>query len=201
MEIVILPTGIYMTNTYIIVNNGEAVVIDPGAQARYITDTVKRHGGTIKHILITHAHFDHVGAVADLKTDGVTVCMSAVDTALREKIQSVGDDIYVKPYAVDRTFGDCDVLELCGIKFEVIATPGHTPGSCCFICNDECMFSGDTLFRLGVGRTDFIGGDRTELIKSLKKLFALSTDYPVYPGHGEPTTLFTERKNNPYARS
>lgn len=203
MALISLQTGVNKTNTYIVFNHSEAVVIDPGAQARQILWCAKEQLVTIKHILITHAHYDHVGAVAELKEllepNDVKVYMSKTDTALYNEICTVGEDFYVRPFDVDVQISGGTTLELIGSKFRVISTPGHTPGSVCFLQDDSCIYSGDTLFRLSVGRTDFIGGDRNAQIASLKKLFALKKNYAVFPGHGEPTMLFFERENNPYA--
>ncbi len=101
-------------------------------------------------------------------------------------------------FTPDVTVRDGDVIEINGHNFEVISTPGHTPHGVCFVTDGEKIFTGDTLFRLSIGRTDFTLGNKPELIKTVKMLFALDGDYEVFPGHGEPTTLDYERKNNPY---
>lgn len=200
MEIVTLRTGLYRTNTYLIIDNGEAVAVDPGAEPDKISAVLEDRCATLKHILLTHAHFDHVGAVAALKKSGVTVYMSKTDRERYEELCSIGEDIYVEPFDVDAELNDGDALSLIGHEFRVMQTPGHTPGSVCFILDDKTIFSGDTLFRLNVGRTDFIGGNRSDQLRSLARLFALPHDFDVLPGHESPTTLFFERDKNPYAR-
>ena len=201
MDILTLRTGLYRTNTYSIVENGNAVAVDPGAEPEKILNELKSRGATLRHILLTHAHFDHVGAVAALKqATGATVYMSKADCDIYDEICSIGEDFYVEPFDVDVKLRDGDVLTLIGHEFLVIQTPGHTPGSVCFVMDKKTMFSGDMLFKLHVGRTDFIGGNRRDQIASLAKLFALPYDCDVLPGHESPTTLFFERDNNPYAR-
>lgn len=201
MDIIKLRTGLYRTNTYLIIDNGEAVAVDPGAEPDKIADEIKNRGAVLKHILLTHAHFDHVGAVAALKKwSGATVYMSKIDLELYDEICTIGESMFVEPFDVDVGLNDGDALSLIGHEFRVVGTPGHTPGSLCFVLDGKTMFTGDTLFKLHVGRTDFIGGDRRAQIASLAKLFAFPDDCEVLPGHEGPTTLFFERDNNPYAR-
>lgn len=201
MEVIKLVTGINRTNTYILISSGEAIVIDPGAEPNKILDRIKDRNAELKYIFLTHAHFDHVGAVYKLKTDGVKIYMSRTDAERYDEIYNVGnEDIYVPAFAVDGFWSDGDEFSLLGSNFKILQTPGHTPGSVCIVMDDRTIFSGDTLFRLGVGRTDFPGGDRAAQCKSLQKLFALEHDYEVLPGHGENTELYFERDKNPYAR-
>ena len=175
----------------------EAVCIDGGENYKLIKRTEEENGFKIKHLLLTHAHFDHAGNAAYLQADGVKVYISAIDN---EKL-SGGGTLAARfgrkypPLSADVVLNDGDKLCLSGIDIEVIATPGHTDGSLTFK-TDDMLFTGDTLFLETVGRTDFPTGDREELIRSVKKLFALSGDYKVYPGHEEFTTLSHEREHN-----
>lgn len=198
MQIDKIVTGACGTNTYIIIRDQKAIVVDPGAEPHKINEFLSNRNAKLKYILITHAHFDHVGAVAELQNDGVTVYMSKTDYELCDDICSVGEDIYVQPFKVDVLLENGDEFVLSDIRFKVMHTPGHTPGSICYIADDEYIFTGDTLFRLSIGRTDFIGGSKAQLLASVKKLFALDHDYELLPGHMNATTLYFERDNNPY---
>ena len=141
--------------------------------------------------MLTHGHFDHVGAVRELfsETD-CDVYISEADLSLPPMITN-GRLFYTHTYPAS------GALTLAGLTFRVLPTPGHTPGSVCLLAGDT-MFSGDTLFRGSCGRTDFPGGSWEQISASLKTLAALPGDYRVLPGHGEETSLEWERKHNPY---
>ena len=191
MEILAMPVGSYQTNCYLVWQAGreDCVLIDPGDTPKKILETVERQGKKIAAILLTHGHFDHVGAV-------------------RKIAEKVSCPVYLHPaekklpffmtagplYSTD---GYGEQLCVAGLDFQILHTPGHTPGSVCLICEDV-LFSGDTLFAGSCGRTDFPGSDPKEMVASLKKLYELPGDYRVYPGHAEDTTLSYERENNPY---
>ena len=199
MKLYHLSSGPLRVNTYFLVNETtrEAVCIDGGENYKLIKRTEEENGFKIKHLLLTHAHFDHAGNAAYLQSDGVKVYISAIDN---EKLSGGGTLAarFGRKYpalSADVVLNDGDKLCLSGIDIEVIATPGHTDGSLTFKTGDM-LFTGDTLFFETVGRTDFPTGDREELIRSVKKLFALSGDYKVYPGHEEFTTLSHEREHN-----
>lgn len=193
-------SGEYMTNCYIIGENGEAIVVDPGTDFSPIKNYLDAHGLMPKYVLITHAHFDHIGSVAALKALGAKVYISETDYKYLCKDGFFdGTDERVDRFEADVLLNDDDEITLLSHRFRVVSTPGHTPGGVCYIMDNECIFSGDTLFRLSVGRWDFKYGNGAELVKSLRKIFDLVGDYKVYPGHGASTTLDFERKNNPYA--
>lgn len=203
MEIFTLHTSICITNTYVIIENAHAVVLDPGGNAQKIISFVESKNAKIDCVLITHCHFDHIGAAADLKKHGARIAMSKTDYLL---LVSCGFDVdlgfgntSVAPFDVDMPLSDGDVFELIGHRFEVISTPGHTPGGVSFVLDEKYIFSGDTLFDAGVGRTDFPYCDEGALIGSVLRLFALDGDYAVLPGHGDATTLSAERCGNAYA--
>ncbi len=175
----------------------EAAVIDCGENYNLIKKTEKEYGFTVKAVLLTHAHFDHAGCAKKLQDDGAKIYVSDKDAPKllnEENLASAFGRKFDKLVA-DETFTDGEKLCVCGIKIEVIATPGHTDGSVSFIVGNM-LFTGDTLFFRSVGRTDFPSGSREALVASVKKLFALSGDYIVYPGHEEFTTLSEERKYN-----
>lgn len=194
-----LSSGLLHVNTYFLVNEktGEAVCIDGGENYNLIKRTEKEKGFTIKHLLLTHAHFDHSGNAAALQADGAKVYISAIDNEKLKNGETLGEQFgrHYPPLSADVLLYDGDKLCLAGIEIEVIATAGHTDGSLTFKVGGM-LFTGDTLFLESVGRTDFPTGNREELIKSVKKLFALQGDYDVYTGHEEFTTLSHERKYN-----
>lgn len=188
-----LPLGAYQTNCYILKNGGKALVIDPGYEPDTIASYLRREGLTLEAILLTHGHFDHVGAVKELaaQTD-CRVYLHPAETAM-PPMMTAGKLYYT------HTYGEGDVLELAGLSIRVLHTPGHTPGSVCLLCQDV-LFSGDTLFSGSCGRTDLPGGDWATIQESLKRLARIEADFTVCPGHGEATTLAIEKRINPYLR-
>ena len=189
-----LALGLYQTNTYIIYDETSTTccVIDPGYEAPAILREVAHLGLSVEAILLTHGHFDHVGAVKDMvaETDcEVYIC----DADLVLPPMFTNGKLYYS-----QTYADGDTLHLAGLEIGVLNTPGHTPGSVCLTC-ENMMFSGDTLFEGGCGRTD-IGGSWPQIQASLARLAGLDTDYIVYPGHGGSTTLAMEKRYNPYMR-
>ena len=188
-----LALGAYQTNCYLVWGEDSpcCVVIDPGYQPEIILNEVNKLGKTIAAILLTHGHFDHVGAVREL------VANADCDVYLCAEDLSMPAQLTAGPLYYTHTYAEGDCLELAGLSFRVLHTPGHTPGSVCLIC-ENAMFSGDTLFWGSCGRTDLPGGSWTTIRKSLLRLAELSGDYQVYPGHGDFTSLAFERKTNPY---
>lgn len=192
-------TSPVMTNTYILTFfDGTGIVIDPGGEKDAIDAVLQKENATCKAVLLTHAHFDHAGAVAAFQNAGAAVYMHAADVPLiREGNMSEMCGMTLKPFSPDHLFAEDTVTDICGQRVEVLHTPGHTAGSVCYIIGGA-LFSGDTLFYLSVGRTDFPTGNAAALTASIRKLFALKRDYPVYPGHDRATSLFYEKENNPY---
>ena len=188
-----LTLGLYQVNTYLLFNDaGEALVIDPGYEADAILDALE--GKTLKAIVLTHGHFDHVGAVKELVAEtGCEVYIHAAEATL-PPMMTAGELYYTRTYAEGDT-----VTPISGVELKVLHTPGHTPGSVCLLWGDQ-MFSGDTLFQGSCGRVDFPGGDPQEMLKSLRRLASLQAEYQVHPGHGESTTLNREKGYNPYLR-
>lgn len=197
-----IETGSFCTNTYLLTEGDSAIVIDPGADYDRIVARLTKLDAAAKYILITHAHFDHIGAVAQLAKNGAAVYVSQTDYELLVRSDFYVDLGYlgeiVERFDADVTVHDGDSIKLLNHDFTVISTPGHTPGGVCYIMDAQCIFTGDTLFKLSVGRTDFPFCSHADLVKSVKKLFALPGDFTVLPGHGQSTTLNFERKNNPY---
>ena len=205
MKLLCVITGNCGTNTYILVENGGAIIIDPGCDEDKIKSVLHKENVEPKYIIVTHCHFDHVGAVAALQRMGAKVYAPSADYALLKDSDfyirlGFGDEA-VAPFNADIEVNDGDVFKLLGHEFKAVSTPGHTPGGTCYIMDGKTIFSGDTLFRLCVGRTDLPYSDGETMAHSLKKLFALDGDYDIYPGHDRQTTLEFERKYNPYAKA
>ena len=197
MLIKTLPVGQLETNCYVVTDEDTlgCAVIDPGDESNTILDYLEDNHLRCLAILLTHGHYDHVGAVEALAEEtGATVYMHRAD-------DTHGEDPR-RPFTLPengRYYDDGDTVELPGLRFEVIATPGHTPGGVSLRCG-EALFTGDTLFRGSCGRTDLPGGDMDEELKSLKRLCELPGDYEVYPGHMDASTLERERCFNYYCR-
>ena len=205
MEILCAQTGAMQVNTYLLWKNRQAVLIDPGDDAAELMACLEERGLMLTHILLTHGHFDHIGAVAELKErTGACICIGAEDERMLfdpELNLSARFEMPVRACRADCLLHDGDMLETPVAKFCVIATPGHTPGGVCYICGER-IFSGDTLFYSSVGRTDFPGGDQQALYKSIQeKLFVLQGYFEVFPGHGNATTLLREKIENPFVGS
>ena len=190
-----LPLGAYQTNCYILWEEaGETcVVIDPGYSPEEVLRQTRSLGKKIEAILLTHGHFDHVGAVRGIAEEtGCKVYLCPEDLSMPEQMTA-------GPLYYTHTYKEGDTLSLAGMQLHVLHTPGHTPGSVCILWGDN-LFSGDTLFAGSCGRTDLPGGDWATILQSLKRLAGIQKNYTVYPGHGESTTLEAERKYNPYLR-
>lgn len=198
-----LVVGPVATNCYIVSdeNTKEAFIIDPGAEPDRIIDKVKETGVSVKAILLTHGHFDHISAVNELKREfGVDVYVGQEDADLMADMELNVSYMFGMPYAAraDKILRDGDVLEIAGFSIKVLFTPGHTKGGICFYLEKENVaFSGDTIFQQSVGRTDFPTGSARVLSESIKnKLFILPEDLQLFPGHGDSTTVGYEKKYN-----
>ena len=197
MEIKTLQVGPIGTNCYLLCDTGAGVcaVIDPGAEAPRVAAAVRESGCTPCAILLTHGHYDHTGAVAQLRQmwPQVPVYLSRKD---QYEAGTYAAELFPPiPGAVD--YGEGDKIAVGGLTVEVLSTPGHSEGGVTLRCGDV-LFCGDTLFAGSCGRTDFVGGSMTTLMDSLARLGRLTGNYRVLPGHMEPSDLDTERRMNPY---
>lgn len=190
------PNG-FASNSYVLTVDGKRAVVIDCAQPR-VYSVCEQEGLVPEYVLLTHGHFDHVGGCGKFFKEGAKICCGEKEAPHIFSAENRGlfGGVYIPEFEIDRTFSDGEEVELCGIKIKVIETPGHTAGGVCYLAGD-CLFTGDTLFRLGVGRCDLPTGDGAQLTKSVKKLFALKGDYRVYCGHYDDTTLEFERENNP----
>ena len=198
MEIKVLEVGPLGTNCYLLCDEAARVcaVVDPGGDAGRIQAAVAESGCTPRAILLTHCHYDHTGAVADLQTawPGVPVYRNPRDVYT--------DDDYAlqlfPPLTGDvRDYDEGDTVAVGDLTVSVLATPGHSEGSVTLSCGGV-LFCGDTLFAGSCGRTDFVGGDPRKMAASLRRLGELPGDWTVCPGHMETSTLDRERRTNPF---
>jgi hydroxyacylglutathione hydrolase len=184
----------------------EAVVVDPGENIPEILSRLAKHGLTLRQIIVTHAHIDHVGgAVALKKITGAPVLLNQNDLTLLGSMEMQAAWLGVTPPEVappDASAEDGLSVGLASYPAEVIHTPGHTPGSICLhIASQDLLIAGDTLFAGSIGRTDLPGGDGPRILHSLRnRLLVLPDDTKVLPGHGPKTTIGEERQSNPFLR-
>ena len=201
-----LVLGMVGTNTWLIKNkeNGELLIVDPADESARIEEKINRMGGKPVAILLTHGHFDHMLAADDLRDEyGIPVIACAAEQqVLTDAMKNLsGSWASAHVLLADQWVCDGKKLDLAGFSIEVFHTPGHTPGGCCYeLVGEDILFSGDTLFYMSVGRTDFPGSSGAAMRMSLHRLLEeLSEDTQVLPGHGESTTIGYEKRNNPYA--
>ena len=188
----------------------DAAVVDPGGDAELILAHLRHQGLAARHILLTHGHIDHVAALhalAQALPDAQVAIHEADAAMLTDPSASLASWIGLpfEPTEPDRLLADGDTLPLGPHAIEALHTPGHTPGGVAFLVRlddgPDIVFSGDTLFAGGIGRTDFPGGSYTQLLDSIRdRLLTLPDDTLVYPGHGESTTIAEERSTNPFLR-
>ncbi|MBS1253589.1 MAG: Hydroxyacylglutathione hydrolase GloC [Anaerolineales bacterium] len=207
-----LTTGPLQVNTYIVGDDAtrDAVIIDPGGNADEILRNVQEAKLTLRRIINTHAHFDHVGGVAPLKeAAGVPFALHRAELPLLENYRSQLAYFGIsagEPPAVDEYLEEGQEIEVGEIVLRVLFTPGHSPGHVTFLYDPaesgggpRVAFSGDVLFRGGIGRTDLPGGDHERLMRSIREeLFPLGDETTVYPGHGSSTTIGREKRTNPF---
>lgn len=199
MLIKTIPVGQLETNCYVVTDEQSLLcaVIDPGDESNTILDYLESNRLQCRAVLLTHGHYDHVGAVdAVAQETGAAVYMNERDDARNAR------DAHL-PYSLreyGKSYDEGDVVEVGALRFRVLATPGHTPGGVTLLCGDA-LFTGDTLFKGSCGRTDLPGGDMEQELASLRRLCSLPGDYEVYPGHMDASTLQREREFNYYCRA
>lgn len=204
MQVISLCLGVLGANCYIASDdNGNAAVIDAGSEPERIIAELKKEGLTPKAILLTHGHFDHIMAAEALREEfDIPVYIHSEDSKMlsdeNENLLTnfpLGE-LFV-PVKSFKEISDGDKISVGDLSFLVMNTPGHSRGSCSFICEDA-VFTGDTLFKGSIGRTDFNGGSYSMMESSLLRLKNLDGDYRIFPGHGPVTTLNKERVQNIY---
>ena len=199
-----LVVGSLSANCYIVGTEaaGQGMVVDPGGNAEEIHRAITESGLEIKIIVLTHGHSDHIAALRDIQDrTGAEVAIHTADADFLEGYGTVSSQFgisYRTPHPPDRLLNVGDNIEISSMSFSVIHTPGHTPGSICLLMGDK-VFTGDTLFRRGIGTTLMPGSSRRQLIDSIQtKLMVLPDNTIIYPGHGRETTIGAERRDNPY---
>ena len=206
MDVRMFTVGMVQENCYIARREGSdrAVIIDPGEEAPRLLGAIEQLGLTLDGILLTHTHFDHVGAVAPVaKATGAEVWVPAIEKGVLADIMSYvpwpGFGPY-ESYDAEHTVSGGERLELAGLEIDVLFTPGHSPGHVAYsIPQESAVFSGDVLFQGSVGRTDLPGGDWPTLLESIRTLVeSLPADTTVYPGHMGVTSLGAEQASNPF---
>ncbi len=204
MKIIQLEVGYLGTNCYIVYDEDtlQAAIIDPGGSPEKILKIIERDNLSVEMIINTHGHADHISGNNEIKgATGAPILIHKDDAVMLTNAHSnlsvyVGNSMESEP--ADRLLSDGDIIKLGSISFNVMHTPGHTPGGICLIANNA-VFCGDTIFYESIGRTDFPGGSYRQLIQSIKeKLMTLNDEFDLYPGHGPATTVGWERRRNPF---
>jgi hydroxyacylglutathione hydrolase len=202
----ILPVGMLQCNCSVFGDeqSREGLVVDPGDEIDQVLELIRRHGLTVKAIVITHAHIDHIGGAQKLKqATGAPVYMNANDFELQKMLDVQAGWLGMRPpepVAIDVPARDGDRLIVGTTEFQVLHTPGHTQGSISLLIPAEGkLVAGDTLFRDSIGRTDLPGGDGRQILRSIhEKLLPLPEETVVIPGHGQNTTIGREKRFNPF---
>ncbi len=206
MQIQCYTLGSVGTHCYILINEktDEALLVDPADRPEVLSEKLTGQGLTLRGILLTHGHGDHIMAVPGLreKYQAPVLAHEAEAPLLSDPGLNLSRSLFGTPLSLkaDRLLKDGELVKLAGLSLKVLFTPGHTPGGCCYYAEEEhVLLSGDTLFCASIGRTDFPGGSMRTLVASIReKLMPLPDDTKVYPGHAEFTTLGQERAYNPY---
>ncbi len=205
LNVITLETGPLSVNTYLVWDPDfdSCVIVDPGG-TEGLEEALRNSGKKCSHILLTHAHYDHIGGAETVRNwTGAELCiLDREEPFLRDQsmnLSAVMGQSLMKELYADRILSDGEILSAAGLSFEVIACPGHTPGGASFYLREQkALFCGDTLFKRSFGRTDLPGGNMQDLKETIvKRLFSLDRDTIVYPGHGETTVISEEQAWNP----
>ena len=195
--------GAFQENSYLVVDPAtrRAVLVDPGADAELLIEMVRASGATLDAIWLTHAHIDHIGAVAAIKRVwNVPIHLHPADQPLYDRgamQAAVYGLAFEQPPAPDRALADGGVVSVGSLDFDVLHVPGHAPGHVAFV-RQGCMLGGDLLFAGSIGRTDLPFSDPERMTESLERVAGLPEETLVYPGHGPPTSIGQERATNPF---
>lgn len=193
-----LVLGEMQVNCYLIEENGHVIIVDPGSTPRRILEAVD--GKQTEAILLTHGHFDHIGAVDELvKKLNCPVYISEEDAPMLQDVRLNGSYMMREFTVHTKPKHYTSHMKIGSFEFDVLPMPGHTLGSVC-LCMEDVMFSGDVLFKEGIGRTDLAWASLSQMVNTCKALSAMTKDWIVYPGHGPSTTLFYEFEHNPYLK-
>lgn len=203
MKIIKLTLGMLAVNCYIVkYSENKAAIIDPGDEGEKIVKELERQDLDPTQIILTHGHFDHIGAAAFLKEKyNIPLYICEKDNIMLSDREKSG--AYIAPFVkyntvkADGFLKEGDIIELGEASLKVMETPGHSEGSICLM-GEDFIFTGDTLFQGSVGRTDLFSGSGKKLMESVKRLAGLEKDYRLYCGHGEDTSLEAERSFNPF---
>ncbi len=205
MQIVKFEVGPMASNAYLLWDEDtkDAVLVDPGYDDPRFMELIQKHGLKLNKILLTHGHFDHIGGLNKIReATGAKVYIPESDASCltdpAKNLSTMVGGPLLQSEPADVLMKDGDTLEISPAhKLTVIETPGHTQGSACFV-GEDFIISGDTLFQGSIGRTDFPGGDYATMMRSLEKLMTYGDDMRVLPGHGDITTIGSERRSNPF---
>jgi len=196
--------GQLLSNCYFLIKDNQVILIDPGDEASFILDEIQRQKLNLVGIFATHGHFDHIGAVGEIQRSfDVPFYINQKDMFLVKRLNETAkyflgyNPYFLSPKNIKEL--NKKAFHVSRFTFNVIPTPGHTPGSVCFYFQDEkIIFTGDTLFKSGIGRYDFSYSNKKELFQSLKKILDLPEETIVYPGHGDKTTINNEKINQTF---
>lgn len=204
MNILTFPLGQLQANCYFLIQDKECLIVDPGDDAAFILEEVQRRNLEVVGLLATHGHFDHIMAVGELQLSiKVPLYIDKKDIFLVERLNETAEYFLgYNPYSLkpnNITSLNKKMLHVSSFTFHVISTPGHTPGSVCFYFPTEnILFTGDMLFKQGIGRYDFSYSDKEDLLNSITEILKLPDGTQIYTGHGETTTVEDEKLHNPF---